>query len=87
MRAIEEVLRLRWEAGLSRREIGLNCRLGATTVRDYLLPAPSVVQRPVPEWARLHQELRRKGMTLGLLWQEYREVHPDGYGYSQFCEL
>lgn len=32
-----------------------------------------------------HAELRRKGVTLGLLWQEYREVHPDGYGYSQYC--
>jgi len=112
MRAIKEVLRLRWEAGLSHREIGISCRLGPTTVRDYLLrakaaglswplpegmdeeelegrlfpvPAPSVVQRPLPEWARLHQELRRKGVTLELLWQEYREAHPDGYGYSQFC--
>jgi transposase len=114
MRTLREVLRLRWEAGLSQREIGLSCRMGRSTVRDYLLraeaaglswplpqeldeeglerllfpqPAPSVVRRPVPDWPALHQELRRKGMTLGLLWQEYREAHPDGYGYSQFCEL
>jgi len=114
MRTIREVPRLRWEAGLSQREIGLSCRMGRSTVRDYLLraeaaglswplpqeldeeglerllfpqPAPSVVRRPVPDWPALHQELRRKGMTLGLLWQEYREAHPDGYGYSQFCEL
>jgi transposase len=41
---------------------------------------------PVPDWAALHTELRRPGMTLRLLWVEYRQVHPDGYGYSQFCE-
>jgi transposase len=29
--------------------------------------------------------LRRKSVTLSLLWVEYRQAHPDGYGYSQFC--
>ena len=42
---------------------------------------------PQPDWAYLHQELRRKGVTLCLLWEEYRSVHRDGYGYSRFCEL
>ncbi|MGY2843546.1 hypothetical protein ACVIWU_006576 [Bradyrhizobium sp. USDA 4509] len=32
------------------------------------------------------QELKRKGVTLTLLWQEYRTAHPDGYGYTWFCE-
>ena len=42
----------------------------------------------VPDWARIHRELRRKGVTLALLWEEYRVAHPeDGYGYSRFCEL
>lgn len=40
-----------------------------------------------PDWAYIHAELRRKGVTLALLWEEYRAVHPDGYGYSRFCEL
>ncbi len=35
----------------------------------------------------MHTELCCKGMTLALLWQEYREVHPDGYGYSRYCGL
>ncbi|MGF6425589.1 transposase [Bradyrhizobium elkanii] len=39
-----------------------------------------------PEWPRVAQELKRKGVTLTLLWQEYRTAHPDGYGYSWFCE-
>jgi transposase len=34
----------------------------------------------------LHQELKRKGVTRQLLWEEYRSQHPDGYGYTQFCE-
>ena len=40
-----------------------------------------------PDWPYIHRELRRKGMTLSLLWEEYRANHPDGYGYSRFCEL
>jgi transposase len=43
--------------------------------------------RPLPDWAVIHKELRRKAVTLNLLWQEYRETYPDGYGYSQFCVL
>ena len=42
---------------------------------------------PQPDWAYVHAELRRKGVTLSLLWEEYRGVHPDGYGYSRYCEL
>ena len=42
---------------------------------------------PQPDWTYVHAELRRKGVTLSLLWQEYREVHTDGYGYSRYCEL
>ena len=41
-----------------------------------------------PDFAQMHQELRRKGMTLMLLWQEHSERHPDDtiHSYSQFCE-
>jgi len=49
---------------------------------------PSVQPRAVPDWNHVFRELRRKGVTLQLLWYEYKEVHPeDGYQYSQFCEL
>jgi transposase len=35
----------------------------------------------------LHGELKRsKGVTLKLLWEEYRREHPEGYSYTQFCE-
>ena len=43
--------------------------------------------RPLPNWDQVQNELKRKGVTLALLWQEYKAVHPDGYQYSQFCEL
>ena len=42
---------------------------------------------PQPDWTYVHGELRRKGVTLALLWEEYRAVHRDGYGYSRYCEL
>lgn len=50
-------------------------------------PAPSTVRRPAPDFGHVHKELKRKGVTLQLLWLEYREIHPDGLGYSQFCNL
>jgi transposase len=54
-----------------------------------LYPATPVLvlpERPVPDWATVHQELARPGVTLMLLWQEYRATHPDGYQYSRFCD-
>ena len=40
-----------------------------------------------PDWAYIHHELRRPGVTLLLLWDEYRGREPGGYGYSRWCEL
>jgi transposase len=43
--------------------------------------------KPVPEWKDVHKELARKGVTLMLLWEEYRENYLyDHYSYSRFCE-
>jgi len=47
---------------------------------------PSTVQRPVPDWTQVHANLRRKGVTLDLLWQEYKAEQTDGFQYSAFCE-
>lgn len=41
--------------------------------------------RPLPDWAEVTAELLKPAVTLQLVWQEYREKHPDGYSYSQFC--
>ena len=53
-----------------------------------LRPAASSQSEPaLPDWPHIHKELARKSVTLQLLWQEYRQAQPEGYGYSRFCEL
>ncbi len=50
---------------------------------------PSSVHRPPPNYEYIYQELRRYrkiNLTLTQLWLEYKEQHPDGYQYTQFCE-
>lgn len=42
-------------------------------------------QRPPLDFSKIHSELKRKGMTLMLLWHEYKAENPQGYQYSQFC--
>ena len=46
-----------------------------------------VRKRPEPDWGQLVRELRRPAVTMVILWDEYRQTCPDGYGYSRFCEL
>ncbi len=43
--------------------------------------------RSAPDFPSIHKELKRRGVTLMLLWIEYLKVHPRGYQYSQFCDL
>ncbi|SOS33901.1 integrase [Pseudomonas syringae group genomosp. 3] len=113
MRKIREVLRLKFDAGLSVRKIAASLSIGHSSAGDYLCqfaasglqwpidisdaelmnrrlfpPAAPVPtdQRPMPDWAHVHAELRRPGVTLALLWQEYRLAHPQGFQYSWFCE-
>jgi len=42
--------------------------------------------RGLPDFAEVHAERQRRGVTLALLHVEYLEANPDGYGYTQFCE-
>ncbi|MCY0147206.1 hypothetical protein OEG84_05630 [Hoeflea sp. G2-23] len=68
----------------------LSADLSDADLENRLFPVcPGDVRRAVPQpvWAHVHAELRRKGVTLSLLWEEYRGVHHDGYGYSRYCEL
>ena len=51
----------------------------------YTSPEGRPQARPEPNWAEVHQELGRKGVTLQLLWSEYLKVHPTGFQYAQFC--
>jgi len=63
--------------------------LGEEALGALLFPAgpASGTVRPVPKWTEVHRELSRKGVTLQLLWLEYKAVHAEaGYQYTQFCE-
>ncbi|MBM4448871.1 MAG: IS21 family transposase [Chloroflexi bacterium] len=117
MRKIKEVLRLKYDCGISEREISRSCSISRSTVADYIRRAtaagltwsealaltqtqleerlfhsehiPSSVQRPPPDCEYIYNQLRtyRKfNLTLSQLWLEYKEKHPDGYQYTQFCE-
>lgn len=112
VRKIREVLRLRFEAGLSERQIAASLSVARSTVQECLrrvreagllwpqageldevalearlYPAePLAPSFPAPDFARIHAELARKGVTRRLLWQEYRTAHPDGCEYSAFCD-
>ena len=116
MRKFKELMRLKFEAGLTHRQIARSLGMGAGTVSRYihhlqavglrwplpaelsdadierrLFPEPAVRPRRAkqqPDHAALHQELKRKGVTLALLWEEYYEqAGPErAYRYSQFCE-
>ncbi len=44
-------------------------------------------RRAEPDWGSLACELKRPGVNLMVLWEEYRAVDPAGYGYSRFCDL
>jgi transposase len=63
-----------------------------TQVEEQLFPVqriPSSVKRPAPDYEYIYNELRRYrkfNLTLIQLWLEYKEDHPDGYQYSQFCD-
>ena len=51
-------------------------------------PKPAIpdAMRPTPDWSVINRELRRKGVTMFLLWQEYKASQPEGFLYSWFCE-
>jgi transposase len=51
------------------------------------VPVIPADQRPTPDWAAIHLELKRPSVTLALLWEEFQSVHPEGYRYSRFCDL
>jgi len=84
---VGEYLRRAERAGLG---WPLPSELDEDTLYEKLFPRPArsrTGKLPQPDWGEVHLELRRKGVTLRLLWLEYREAHPEGYGYSRFCDL
>jgi len=115
MRKIIEVLRLKFEAGLSHERIAAATKVSKGAVTKYVqraraaglgwpLPAeldearleallfphaaPVLERYAAPDFGHLHQELKKKGVTLQLLWEEYAAAHAgQAYRYSQFCLL
>ena len=71
-------------------ERALEARLFTTGV-DPNAPDEDVARlpagRPTPDWAVVHRELNKPGVTRILLWQEYLAQHPGGYRYTQFTQL
>jgi transposase len=63
--------------------------LDDTALGNRLFPksTPSGDARPLPDWAYIQTELRRKSVTKILLWEEYKRDNPDGYQHSRFYEL
>ena len=116
LRKLKELFRLKFEFGLSNRQIAQNCNISHTTVGGYLdrlseagltwadvkdmkeeeligelfpteYQKPTMSTKPEADWAKIFEELKDKDVTLQLLWNEYRQAYPQGYGYSQFCYL
>ena len=104
VKKIKEVIRLKYEAGLSNRTIAGACKRSNSTVGEYLTRAEAAglgwplqdtgeeelyarlfpegntirpeTKRPMPDWEKVKREQKQKGVTLRLLWQEYKEEHP-----------
>jgi len=84
--AVNDYLQRAAAAGLS---WPLPADLTDAALERRLFPGPPSVgtqARVEPNWAYVDAELRRKGVTRSLLWQEYRADHPDGFGYAWFCQ-
>lgn len=63
--------------------------LDDTSLESVLFPPtelPLAKSRSMLPMEYIHSELKRKGVTLQLLWYEYKENYPEGYQYSRFCE-
>jgi transposase len=116
MRKIREVLRLRFEAGLSMRQISRSTSSSVGAIQKLLSraselelswPLPEELDESalaalfypgadtasssryqLPDWAEVHQELKRKGVSKQLLWEEYTAQYPNRcYSYAQYCAL
>jgi len=75
-----EAAGIRWPLG----------EIGEEELYQKLFPEKQVAaserKYPLPDWEMVQKDKRKKGVTLQLLWQEYKEKYPEGYQYSQFCE-
>ena len=116
MRHLREILRLRYQSGLSLRQIKGSQRISLGAVQKITSRAEELMldwdqitmldeqqlarlfypesdttvssSFQLPDWVYVHQELRRKGVTKHLLWEEYTQAYPNSsYSYPQYCFL
>ena len=84
MGTVSAVVRAAAAAGLDWERVGA---LSEVELEAALYGTPRrALRTPLPDPAWMDGELKKAGVTLRLLHVEYRESHPDGYGYTQFCE-
>lgn len=110
MSKVKEILRLKYDVGLSLRDIATSCNCGKSTVDDILKRAQnasitwpcelndkellSLIYPPAerdskytePDLEYIFREMKKKNVTLMLLWEEYKSDNPNGLMYTQFCE-
>ncbi len=101
-----EILRLKYQIGLSLRDIAKSVSCGKTTVSEVLErakeakigwpldlndkelisllypPTQNQCMIPEPDMEYIFYEMKKKHLTLMLLWEEYKEAHPDGMMYT-----
>ena len=83
---VAEYLRRAKAAGLS---WPLSSELDDAELERKLFPPPPSIpakECAVPDWSVVHEESKRKGVTMALLWDEYKAANPTGFQYSWFCE-
>ena len=110
MSKVREILRLKFDVGLSLRDIAASCNCGKSTVEGVLKrvqnvniswpcdlcdkellslmypPAESRNKSSEPNLNYVFNEMKKKNVTLMLLWEEYKRDNTDGLMYSQFCD-
>ena len=69
------------------KEAGVNdpLRLGSKELGSIIYPPEKAGKKAEPDYAHIDQEIKKKEVTLFLLWEEYKIAHPDGCMYTQFC--
>ena len=85
--SVREYLKRAQDAGLT---WPLDPELDDTAIENLLFPvsdADNCAEPRMPSMEYLFEELKRKAVTLQLLWYEYKQTNPEGYQYSQFCNL
>lgn len=87
--SVQTFLKQLQSSGFSFEELS---KLDEAALRSIIHPAKRgpAISKPLPDFEKIHKLLsstKKTGITRTLLWQEYREDHPNGYGLSQFNEL